>query len=367
MRVRVLCLVSLALALGGCEPVRIGLTVHSPNRVDATLTATVGAADRELAEATLRRLAPGKWDLDATPGADSVRLELERTFDPKVDPEIKVTRTEGGFPWVRHATTVAGEFTLPALQPEHLLSKVLADIPLELSVVLPGRVTQVKGGKAHGGTALFATKLSELEGKKMAFEATAVGWRRGAVGAWGVILLVMLWVLWPWIMPPPEVRARRREAAAQRAAQRAAVRQARAASQAERDAKNAEKAAKRAEVAAARAEKDAAKAAKRAEKDAARQVAKQADEAKAVAEADAAVEQVAEVAQPTRRRGLFGRRKGQAEPVAEPVADVVAEPIAEPVADVVVEPTPEPEIVDEPEPRAVEPEAPAGDGGEPSP
>ncbi len=364
VRLRVVATLALALALAGCEPVRVGLVVHSPNRVEATIAATVDAADRDLAKAALLRLAPGDWDLDERASGDVVRLEMERTLDPKASSTVKVARTNGGFPWVRQSTTISGSMTLPALQPEHLLGKVLADIPLELKVTLPGRVTQVKGGKADGNTATFNAKLSDLVGKDYLYEASSAGWRKGALLVWLVVLITLVWVLWPWIMPPAEVRERRREQRAVAAAKRADSRAARAAEQAERNAKNAEKAAARAAAAEARAERDAAKAAQKAERDAARAAKK----GKAPVEPVAPVEPLAAVEDEPKpakqRRGLFGRRKPAATDVVAPEA------VSEATPELSIVPEPEPEVDVEPEPaeRTVEPEgAPDGDQTEPSP
>jgi len=274
------------LGLTGCDQARMELRVRSASRVDARVAATVSAADRDLALAMLRRVAPGDWRVDEQRLGDAVRLTLRRSLDAAYGEEVRVTRTTIGPLALRHVYSFQGRLRLATLPADHLLARALADTPLSILLRMPGRVVDAQGATTSACYAAWRITLGAALGKETKLQATSRAWRGSLL--WGILLVlaVVLWIIWPVLVPPEPLRSQRAAARAERRRLRAERREADAARCAERERLAAERQAQREQAAAERqakrAQAEAARQAK-AEERAARKAARQAPTAPAPA------------------------------------------------------------------------------------
>ncbi|MBI2300824.1 MAG: hypothetical protein HYU66_18095 [Armatimonadetes bacterium] len=227
---RVRWLAALAIVvLAGCEPAEVDVRLRSARRIEETVTAVVPPADEELTTAAVKRLLPDRWQIRRQTLADNtVLLEFQRLGSLRERRGASFTRQVAGPLRLRFQYHLSYELAVPSLPAEHPARAALKSLPVVLRLHLPGRVTEAGGAGIEGGAAVVKLTAGELLGQAKRYEVTSHQWRWWLIGFWVLVVALALYVIWPWVVPPPEGRQERLARRAAKQLRAEAKRQARA-------------------------------------------------------------------------------------------------------------------------------------------
>jgi len=206
------------------------------------------------------------WEVRSTTVGDLVRLEMTQVhlIDPKHQGAVQLTREVIGPLWLRRAVTFQRSNPFAESGVEAYLQRVVGDDWVaNVFVHMPGTVATDQvgtGGTADGSWCTWRLKVSDLAQRPERWKEIKVGsrsWRRSVLVVLLAVLAMVLYVAWPLIVPPADIRAAR----AARRAERRAARRAAAEKRAVAKAEAAERARAAKAAAAAKAIEEAARAA----------------------------------------------------------------------------------------------------------